>query len=96
MLGIVWIVVYLLQFLIRKNTSKPIAKYGVGGKGIKKRRLSKKGGKKNEYSEIGRKKKGKSEKTEEIVAKALDGQRYPLPLSECMRCMRCMCEGVRW
>ena len=22
---------------------------------------------------------------EEIVAKALDGQRYPLPLSECMR-----------
>ena len=24
---------------------------------------------------------------EKIVAKALDGQRYPLPLSECMRCL---------
>ena len=39
---------------------------------------------KTEVTETRREKKKESKK-ERIVAKALDGQRYPLPLSECMR-----------
>ena len=38
-----------------------------------------------------RAKKRKERETEKIVAKALDGQRYPLPQYECMW----MCEGER-
>ena len=45
--------------------------------------------KKKEKREKERKKQRKKER--EIVAKALDGQRYPLPPSECIR----ICEGER-
>ena len=60
-----------------------------GGRKERQKRGKKKGGKTNKTE----KEKGKTKKRKgkTIVAKALDGQRYPLPPCECMW----MCEGER-